>query len=294
MDILMTSASPNAPDIAQEIARVFALQQAHQWDVKASTAAQRKAKLAKLKAAVEAHADEIIAAARSFLKRKTFATYCDKVLMRALQLAGHDVEAGIVSQEEQLKVRDAILTVIETLDRETAKRPHKPRRSSVLEDSNLGLHLRQRREAISGRWQGPLVVPAGSVVLGVGLGSLGDDFATEILVRVLRDLHIDARNIPIYEFSQPLPAGSEPAGVAMVYIVGIASDHAQEAYAEAIAKVRQWFPHASIAAMLLPGLAPSVEQQSLSSSEFDLVVTSFEQAAQSASARIPQGMPKPT
>ena len=36
-----------------ELARVFALQQAHQWDVKASTAAERKAKLAKLKDAVD-------------------------------------------------------------------------------------------------------------------------------------------------------------------------------------------------------------------------------------------------
>jgi aldehyde dehydrogenase (NAD+) len=58
----MTSSSPNTPEIAQEIARVFALQQAHQWDVKASTAEQRKEKLARLKAAVEAHADEIVAA----------------------------------------------------------------------------------------------------------------------------------------------------------------------------------------------------------------------------------------
>jgi aldehyde dehydrogenase (NAD+) len=58
----MTSATGSAPEIAKEIARVFALQQAHQWDVKASTAEQRKAKLAKLKAAVEAHADEIVAA----------------------------------------------------------------------------------------------------------------------------------------------------------------------------------------------------------------------------------------
>ena len=66
----MTSAAQTAPvitqesDVAQEIARVFALQRAHQWDVKASTAEQRKAKLAALKAAVEAHADEIIAAVR--------------------------------------------------------------------------------------------------------------------------------------------------------------------------------------------------------------------------------------
>jgi aldehyde dehydrogenase (NAD+) len=47
-----------------EMSRVFALQQAHQWDVKASTAEQRKAKLAKLKSAVEAHADDIVAAVR--------------------------------------------------------------------------------------------------------------------------------------------------------------------------------------------------------------------------------------
>ena len=237
--------------------------------------------------------DEIIAAARSFLKRKTFAAYCDKVLMRAMQLAGHDVEAGILSQAEQLKVRDAIMTVIETLDRETAKRPRNPQRSSVLGDDNLGLQLRHRREAVSGRWQGPLSVPAGSVVLAVGLGSPGDDFATEILVRVLRDLHIDARSVSIEEFGKPPPAGSEPASVAIAYIVGVTCEHEQERYTQAAQKVRLWLPEVSIAAMLLPGIEASAERQPLSSSEFDLVVTSFEQAAQSASARIPHGMQKP-
>ena len=58
----MTSTIQTAPAISSDIARVFALQQAHQWDAKASTAEQRKAKLAKLKAAVEAHADDIVAA----------------------------------------------------------------------------------------------------------------------------------------------------------------------------------------------------------------------------------------
>lgn len=60
----MPSAAPHAPDISREIARVFSLQRAHQWDVKATTAEQRKAKLAALKAAVEAHADDIVAAVR--------------------------------------------------------------------------------------------------------------------------------------------------------------------------------------------------------------------------------------
>jgi aldehyde dehydrogenase (NAD+) len=58
----MTSTMQSSPDIAREVARVFELQRAHQWDVKATTADQRKAKLAKLKASVEAHADDIVAA----------------------------------------------------------------------------------------------------------------------------------------------------------------------------------------------------------------------------------------
>ena len=49
---------------AADIKRVFDLQQVHQWEVKASTAAQRKEKLKKLQAAVQAHADEIIAAVK--------------------------------------------------------------------------------------------------------------------------------------------------------------------------------------------------------------------------------------
>jgi aldehyde dehydrogenase (NAD+) len=58
----MASTAETAPDVTRDISRVFDLQRAHQWDVKASSAAERKAKLARLKAAVEARADEIVAA----------------------------------------------------------------------------------------------------------------------------------------------------------------------------------------------------------------------------------------
>lgn len=58
----MTLPQPVAADVSGEIARIFALQQANQWNVKATGADQRKAKLAKLKAAVEARSDAIIAA----------------------------------------------------------------------------------------------------------------------------------------------------------------------------------------------------------------------------------------
>jgi len=44
--------------------RIFALQQAHQWETKATASEQRKEKLRKLKSAVEAHADEVVAAVK--------------------------------------------------------------------------------------------------------------------------------------------------------------------------------------------------------------------------------------
>jgi aldehyde dehydrogenase (NAD+) len=44
--------------------RIFALQQAQQWETKATTAEQRKEKLRRLKSAVEAHGDEIVAAVK--------------------------------------------------------------------------------------------------------------------------------------------------------------------------------------------------------------------------------------
>jgi len=59
-----TPARQKAQGVFADMERIFALQQAHQWAVKASTAEQRKEKLRKLKAAVEAHADAIVAAVK--------------------------------------------------------------------------------------------------------------------------------------------------------------------------------------------------------------------------------------
>ena len=61
----MASTAQTAPDVVNEISRVFELQRQNQWNVKASTASERKSKLSKLKAAVEARADDIVAAVQS-------------------------------------------------------------------------------------------------------------------------------------------------------------------------------------------------------------------------------------
>src|SRR5688572_28483138 len=61
---MSTPARQLTQGVSADIARIFALQQENQWPVKASTAEQRKEKLRKLKAAVEAHADQIMAAVK--------------------------------------------------------------------------------------------------------------------------------------------------------------------------------------------------------------------------------------
>ncbi len=56
-------------DVSAEIKRIFDLQQEHQWQLKATTAEERKARLRKLKMAVETHGDEIVAAVRQDIRK---------------------------------------------------------------------------------------------------------------------------------------------------------------------------------------------------------------------------------
>src|SRR5450631_1422111 len=63
-NIVSTPARKNDQGVFAEIERIFALQQSHQWVMKATTAEQRKEKLRKLKSAVETHGDEIVAAVK--------------------------------------------------------------------------------------------------------------------------------------------------------------------------------------------------------------------------------------
>ena len=61
---MSTPARLKTQGVFADIGRVFDLQQAHQWEMKATTAEQRKEKLRKLKSAVEAHGEDIVAAVK--------------------------------------------------------------------------------------------------------------------------------------------------------------------------------------------------------------------------------------
>jgi len=203
--------------------------------------------------ALSADSNEIIASAREFLKRNSFANYCDLVLLPALHLARLDLLSGAISQEQQTRVRAAMVAVIAAIGGDSPKLLRRRLRSSVLDHSTAGRLLRQQREQVSGRWQGPLQVPAGSVIVCVGLGSMSDDLATELLVRILRDQKVDARHMSLEDLEAAAPPNAAEA-VSIVYVVSAFPSEERSLGDAAAEKLRQRFPNACIVAVFLPGM----------------------------------------
>jgi predicted PurR-regulated permease PerM len=204
--------------------------------------------------ALSADSTEIIASARQFLKRNSFANYCDLVLMPAMHLARLDLQTGAISEEQQLKVRGAVVEVIAAIGGAPRRIRRRDLNPSVLAQSNAGRQLRQQRELLSGRWQGPLTVPPGSVMLCVGLGSMADELATELLVRILRDQKIDARHISLEDMKSVEPPPNAAELVSMVYLVSAFPSEERGGGDAAAQEMRRRFPHACIVAVFLPGM----------------------------------------
>jgi predicted PurR-regulated permease PerM len=203
--------------------------------------------------ALSGDSDEIISGARAFLKGNSFADYCDLVLMPALHLARLDLEAGAISPDQQAKVRSSMVAVIAAIGGASARPSQRRLRSTVLDKSSVGRQLRQERQLTSGRFQGPLEVPAGSVIVCVGLGSMADDLATELLVRILRDKKIDARHLLLEDLNTAAPPNAAEA-VSMVYVVSAFPSEERSRGDATAEKMRLRFPKACIVAVFLPGM----------------------------------------
>ncbi|MGA8705469.1 MAG: aldehyde dehydrogenase family protein [Steroidobacteraceae bacterium] len=95
---MSTPARQTAQGVFAEIERVFALQQAHQWEMKATAAEQRKEKLRKLKSAVEAHADEIVAAVKQDTRKPE-----GEIRVTELLNVTANIERNITNLDEWMK-----------------------------------------------------------------------------------------------------------------------------------------------------------------------------------------------
>ena len=198
---------------------------------------------------------EIIANTRAFLKNDSLAAYCDRVMIPALDLARLDAEAGATTGDQQLKIRRVILDVAAALSGNSRKLLQRRHRGAVLEGLTAGRWLRQQREQLTGKWQGPLGVPRGSILICMALGSPADELATELLVRLLRSEGIDARHFSAAEIDAGLPPGADPDGVAIVFLVS-AFPGAERERADSISQqLHELLPQANLIRVFCPGVA---------------------------------------
>jgi predicted PurR-regulated permease PerM len=228
--------------------------------------------------ALSGDADEILVDARAFLRRNSFAAYCDLVLMPALHLGFLDHELGAISRDQQLKIRDLLVAVVSALSGEPKRlRRH---RLSVLDDQDPGRILRQHREQLTGRWQGPVAVPPGSILLCVGLGSTADTIAAELLVRALREQGLDARHVSMEDLDvESRPPGADPAAIAIAYVVSAFPSAERERSEQTIDRVRQHLPNARVVSVFLPGISIQEELPPRAGNS-DHAVSSFIEAAE--------------
>jgi predicted PurR-regulated permease PerM len=227
--------------------------------------------------ALSADADEILVIARAFLKHNSFAAYCDLVLMPALHLAFLDREAGAISHDQQIKMRDLLVAVVSALSGEPRRLRRRP--PSVLDDENAGIILRHHREQLTGRWQGPVAVPSGSILLCLGLGSRADTIAAELLVRALREQGLDARHVSMEDLDAgSRPPDANPAAIAIAYLVSAFPSVEREHSAQAADRVRQHLPSARVVSVFLPGV--SIQPESPRVGNADYAVDSFVEAVQ--------------
>ena len=203
--------------------------------------------------ALSADPHEIIANARTFLKNDSLAAYCDRVMIPALHLARLDADAGATTGDQQLKIRRAIIDVVAALSGNSLKLPHR-HRGAVLDEVNPGRWLRQKREQLTGKWQGPLGVPRGSIVICMALGSPADELATELLVRLLCGEKIDARHFSPADIDAGLPPGADPDGVAVVFLVSAFPSLERERADSISRRVHELLPQANVIRVLCPGV----------------------------------------
>jgi predicted PurR-regulated permease PerM len=189
---------------------------------------------------------EVMADAHDFLRRNSLAAYCDKVVLAAFALAHDDVERGLMSAEQRVTAQSVIAQVFFKLSDAPGRRR---RRAAVLDGDDFGLSLRQERERIEGRWQGPLDVAPGSVALCVSVAGGQSPLVAELLVRVLRSEHLDARHLTLQELANP-PAGAKEQAVGTLFIVAAAAEEARPGDDAVIDACLARLPHAAVVSMM--------------------------------------------
>ncbi|MCE4557926.1 AI-2E family transporter [Roseateles cellulosilyticus] len=217
---------------------------------------------------------ELVADARAFLKRKSLAAYCDKIVIPAFEMATADQAQGLISNEQRRLGEQVVVRIFSEL-------AHEPRRTRVargalLDAPSLGIALRQGRVQTEGRWQGRLDVPAGSVSLCISMAGEQSQLIAELLVRVMRAEGLDARHVTIAELADP-PAEARADIVGTVFVVGTDAHHPASRDNQVLDETLAALSQANVV-MLLPALQRQEQGDPITTNLMHRTAYSFEEA----------------
>lgn len=198
---------------------------------------------------ISGNAVEILADARAYLKRRTLARYCDRVVMPAMELARRDFEQNLITPDQRFAAQQVIAQVFASLTHTPLPRR---RKAAVLDGADLGMRLRQDRLQTEGQWQGALDVPAGSVMLCISMGGRGAHLVAEILVRVLRDSRFDARHVTVQELTGA-PDEAKLEAIGTVFVVGASVEEHDPEEARLLNDCLAQLPDASVVLVMPSG-----------------------------------------
>jgi predicted PurR-regulated permease PerM len=218
----------------------------------------------------------IISDARGYLDRHSFARYCDQILLPGISMASTEQRSGQLEAAQVAHIRSTIADVAATLTPVSSEPLRKRRKGRVsLLDANVGAHLRKMREARLGRWQGSLDVPSHSVVLCAGLGTERDDLLTELLVRALRELDVDARSV-VVGAGEDTPGPDKADLVSTVFII-YPVESMLEQWTRVADELRTGLPNALLVTIRLP-FGETAADQAVVQEHVDMVLRSFEES----------------
>jgi predicted PurR-regulated permease PerM len=219
----------------------------------------------------------IIHDARSYLDRHSFARYCDQILLPGISMVAAEQRSGQLETTQAAHIRTTIADVAATLtpvSNGPARSRRRKGRVSLL-DANVGAHLRKMREARLGRWQGSLDVPSHSIVLCVGLGTERDDLLTELLVRALRELDVDARST-VGAAGQDNPGPDKADLISTVFLIYPVEAMLEE-WQHLADELRTRLPNALLVTIRLP-FGETAANQDVVQEHVDMVLRSFEES----------------
>jgi len=215
---------------------------------------------------------------RDYLRRRSFASYCDHLLLPAAALAAADHRAQRIGGPQLQALRLTLVGLVESLTVAKAdRRGVRRKRAATIVEANIGAHLRQMREARLGRWQGPLDGPSAPIVLCASLASERDEFEAELLVRALVDAGVDARSVTLPHQPDPQEAKSGVAERIGMVFASYPEDSTLTEWRRACRELRSRLPRAVLGTVRLPLDLDGPDEKAIQG-EVDIVLRSFAEA----------------